>query len=182
MQSQLNRVSALNKTGLDGWLEAAQVMADGTEKFARIQFAALKSVLRESAERGRNLSEVKDLTDLPARANSNAVATAEKALGYTRSLYDTAHATGVQLFALAQDKSAELRKGWFEALDEVTDAAPGGKTGGTKAALDSTRTTVEAVVDGFTRTAKQSIDLADSVVKTTTDSAAKAIQAIAARG
>src|SRR5205823_111020 len=103
-------------------------------------------------------------------------------LGYTKGLYDTTHATAVQLFQLTQDKAAELRKGWFAALDDLTDAVPGGKTGGTKAVLDSTRTTVEAVIDGFTRTAKQSIELTDALVKTTSDSAAQAIKTIATRG
>ena len=46
MQSQLSRVSALNKTGLDAWFEAAQVIADGAEKFGRLQFEAVKSLLR----------------------------------------------------------------------------------------------------------------------------------------
>jgi hypothetical protein len=64
----------------------------------------------------------------------------------------------------------------------LTDAAPGGKTGGTKAAIDSTRTTVEAVIDGFTRAAKQSIDIADAMIKTTSDSTAQAIHAIASQG
>jgi len=38
------------------------------------------------------------------------------------------------------------------------------------------------MVEEFTRTAKQSIELADAVVKTTSDSAAQAIKAIAPRG
>lgn len=182
MDSKLSRVSALNKTGLDTWLEAAQIMSDGAEKLARLQFDAFKSLLRESAERGRDMSGVKDLAELPAQARKNAANAAEKTLGYTRSVYDTAQATGVQLFSLASDKSAALRKGWFEALEDFTDAAPGGKTGGTKAAIDSARTTVEAVVEGFTRTAKQSIDIADAMVKTTSDSTAKAIHTIASQG
>jgi phasin family protein len=182
MQSQLSRVSALNKAGLDAWLEAAQVMADGAEKFGRLQLETLKSLLRESAERGRGLSEFKGFAELPLQVNSDTVASAEKVLGYTKGVYDTAHATAVQLFQLTQDKAAELRKGWFAALDDLTDAVPGGKTGGTKAVLDSTRTTVEAVIDGFTRTAKQSIELTDALVKTTSDSAAQAIKTIARRG
>jgi len=51
MDSKLSRVSALNKTGLDTWLEAAQIMSDGAEKLSRLQFDAFKSLLRESAER-----------------------------------------------------------------------------------------------------------------------------------
>jgi len=182
MESRLSRVSALNKTGLDTWLQAAQIMSDGAEKLARLQFDAFKTLVRESAERGRDMTEVKGLAELPARARKNAANTAGKTLSYTRSWYDTAQATGVQLFSLASDKSAALRKGWFEALEDLTDAAPGGKTGGTKAAIDSTRTTVEAVIDGFTRAAKQSIDIADAMIKTTSDSTAQAIHAIASQG
>jgi hypothetical protein len=103
-------------------------------------------------------------------------------LGYTRSLYDTAHGTGVQLFGIAEQRLAELRKEWFGALEDLADVAPGGKTGGTKSALDTTRATVDTMIEGFTRTAKQSIELADAVVKSTSDSAAQAIKAIALRG
>ncbi len=179
MLSQLSRVSALNKTGLNAWLEAAQVIADGTEKFGRLQFEAVKSMLRGTAGRSFRL---KYFTELPLQANTEAVAVAGRALGYTRSMYDTAHATGVQLFGVAQGSSTELRKEWFAALEDLTEAAPGGKTTGTKSALDTTRTTVDAMVDGFTRAAKQSIELADAVVKTTSDSTAQAIKAIAPRG
>jgi len=179
MLSQLSRVSALNKTGLNAWLEASQVITDGTEKFGRLQFEAVKSMLRGTAGRSFRL---KYFTELPLQANTEAVAAAERALGYTRSMYDTAHATGVQLFGVAQGSSTELRKEWFAALEDLTEAAPGGKTGGTKSALDTTRTTVDAMVEEFTRTAKQSIELADAVVKTTSDSAAQAIKAIAPRG
>ena len=179
MLSQLSRVSALNKTGLNAWLEASQVITDGTEKFGRLQFEAVKSMLRGTAGRSFRL---KYFTELPLQANTEAVAVAGRALGYTRSMYDTAHATGVQLFGVAQGSSTELRKEWFAALEDLTEAAPGGKTTGTKSALDTTRTTVDAMVEEFTRTAKQSIELADAVVKTTSDSAAQAIKAIAPRG
>jgi phasin family protein len=182
MQSQLSRVSALNKSGLDAWLDAAQLMAEAAEKIGRLQLETFKSLLRESAERGRSLSELKGLAELPARAGGEAVANAEKVLGYTRNLYDTARTTGVQLFELTQARSGQLREDWFSALDDLTDAVPGGKTGGTKAALDSTRTTVEAVIEGLTRTAKQSIELSDAVVKTTSDSAVQAFRSLATRG
>jgi hypothetical protein len=181
MQSQLSRVSALNKTTLEAWLEAAQLIADGAEKLGRVQLEAVKSLLHEGLERGRGLGEMKGFDELPKQAANDAVMTAEKILGYTRQVYDAAQATGVQLFALGQSRAADLRNGWFSALDDLSDAAPGGKTGGTKAALDTTRTTVEAFVEGLTRTAKQSIDLTDAVVKTAADSAAQAIRAIAPR-
>jgi phasin family protein len=181
MQSQLTRVSALNKNALDTWLEATQVITDGAEKIGRLQLEAIKLLTHESAERGRGLSDLTG-SGFPAHAGGEAVATAEKVIGYTRNLYDTAQATSVQLFELTQARSAALRNEWFSALDELTDEVPGGKTGGTKAALDSARTTVEAVIEGFTRAAKQSIELSDAMVKTTSDSAAQAIKSLASRG
>jgi phasin family protein len=182
MQSPLSRVSALNKTALDTWLEAAQVVADGAEKIGRLQLEAMKSLVRESAERGRELSELKG-ANFPALAGGEAAATAEKVFGYARNLYDTSQATGVQLFELAQMRAAALRNEWFSTMADLTDEVPGGKTGGTKDALDSTRATVEAVMEGLTRTAKQSIELSDAVIKTTSDSAAQAIKSsLAPRG
>ena len=186
MQSQLSRVSALNKTSLDAWLEAAQVVADGAEKLGRLQFETFTTALRAGVDRSRSALEgkidVKDVSKLPSQVTGEAAAAAEKLLGYSTSVYDSAHATSAQLFELAAARSAELRKGWFAAIDEITDTVPGGKTGGTKAALDSSRTTLEVVVDGFTRTAKQSLELTDAMVKSSSESAANAIKAIAARG
>ena len=181
MQSQLSRVSALNKSALDSWRETAQVIADGAEKIGRLQLEAIKSLLREGAERGRGFNEVKG-ADFPALVGGEAAATAEKVFGYARNLYDTSQATGVQLFEIAQMRAGALRNEWFSALDDLTDEVPGGKTGGTKAALDSTRATVEAVIEGLTRTAKQSIQLSDAVIKTTSDSAAQAIKSLAQKG
>jgi hypothetical protein len=157
MQSQFVRVSALNKIGLDSWFEVAQLLAAGAEKIARVQTSS----------------------DWPARPRKNAVTAAEEAREYTRKLYDTAQATGVELLALTQDRSAALRQGWFQALKDITDLAPGGKTGGTQAVIHSTRTTGDALAEGFARTATQSLRLADAVVKAASDTAAKAIESMA---
>jgi len=115
MVSQLSRVSALNKTGLNAWLEAAQVIADGTEKFGRLQFEAVKSMLRGTAE---SRFELKSFTELHAQTSAETAAAADRMLGYTRSLYDSAHGTGVQLFGIAEGRLAELRKEWFGALKD----------------------------------------------------------------
>jgi len=179
MQSQLSRVSALNKTSLETWLEAAQVVADGAEKIARVQFDTLKNVLREGTQRGRTLAEANSLAEFPARARKSVARAAERTLDYTQTIYDTARATGVELLTLAQDRSTALRQGWFEAWEDLADATPGGKTGGTKAVIDSTRATVEAVAEGFARSAKQTLELADAMVQTTSTSAAQAIGSMA---
>jgi len=104
----------------------------------------------------------------------------EKTLGYSRNVYDIANGTGVQLFELLSATASELRGTTGSVLEELTSSTVIG--GSSNSALKSMLSTSEAVIEGLTRTAKQSIQLSDAVIKTTSDSAAQAIKSLAQKG
>jgi len=179
MLSQQSRVSALNKTGLDAWLQAAQVIAEGTEKFGRLQFEALKYMFRGTAERG---FELKNFTELHGQASTATAAAAEKCSAIRDGCMTPPMQRAFSCSGSLRAARLNCARNGLPHWKMSSRPTPGGKTGGTKAALDTTRATMDAMAEGFTRTAKQSIELADAVVKTTSDSAAQALKAIAPRG
>jgi phasin family protein len=100
MQGPLNQFAALNNTSMEAMLDAALVLAEGAANLGRLQFEAAKVLLQESAEAGRHLSAVKSFEDLTPKTKAVAVTSIEKALGYSRNVYDITTGTSVQLFEL----------------------------------------------------------------------------------
>ena len=177
MQGSLNQFAALNNTGLEAMLDAALLLSEGAAKLGRLQFEAAKVLFQESAEVGRNLSAMKSFEDLTPNTKAVAVTSIEKALGYSRNLYDIATGTSVQLFELLNATSTQLRKGWGSALEELLDSSAIGKTNATNSALKSMLSTTDAVIEGLTKTAKQSMQMADTAIKNAADAATEATKA-----
>jgi phasin family protein len=177
MQGPLNQFAALNKTGLEAVFDAALLLAEGAAKLGRLQFEAAKVLFQESAEAGRSMSAVKSFEDLAPKTKAAAVTGIEKVLGYSRNVYDITTGTSVQLFELLNATSTELRKGWGSALEELSNSSALGKTDATNSALKSMLSTTEAVIEGLTKTAKQSMQMADTAIKNASAAAAEATKA-----
>jgi phasin family protein len=179
MQGTVNQFAALNKTALDATLDAWLMLAEGATNLGKLQVEAAKVLFQESAEAGRSLAAAKSLEDLTPKAKAVAVTGAEKALGYSRNVYEISTGTGVQLFELLNAASAEFRKGWGSALEGLANSTAIGKSDATGSAFKSMLSTSEAVIEGLTKTAKQSMQLADTAIKNAATAAASATKAIA---
>lgn len=179
MQESLNEFAALNKTALEATLDAVQVLAEGATKLGKLQLEVAKVLFQESAEAGRSLAAAKSIEDIPPKAKAVVVTGAEKVLGYSRNVYEITADTGVQLFELFNAASAEFRKGWGTALEALASSTAIGKSDATSSALKSMLSTSEAVIEGLTKTAKQSMQLADAAIKNAATATASATKAIA---
>jgi len=177
MQRQITSIAALNKKSLDAALDAALVVADGMERLGRLQFQAATSLFRESADAGRSLVSSRSLADMAPAAGNAAAANVGRVVGYSRNAYDIASRTGVQLLELINTSTADLRKAWTGVAEGMSESMAMGTDGATNAALKSMMSASETVLDGFTKTAKQSIELAESAMKATASVAQGAVKA-----
>jgi phasin family protein len=176
VQGQISEIAALNKRGLDAALDVAAILTDGWERLGRLHLEAAKSLLRESVDTSRGLLSSGSVGDWTPKIGAVVAASAEKAVGYSRNLYDIAAGTSVQLLELLSATGADLRKGWIGVLEGFSESVAMGANTPTSAALKSAAMATDAILDGLTRTAKQSIELADSTLKAAA-SAASAVKA-----
>jgi len=169
--------AALNKKGLDTVIDAALVAVDSLEKLGRLQFQAAKSLFRETAS---NLAGGNSLAHLSPEAAMVGAAGVEKVLGYSRNFFDIASGSAVQMLDLIHSGSVDLRKGLTVLLDGMNESMAMGNNGATVTALKSVMSTSEALMEGLTKTAKQSIELAESAFRATANIAADTAKAPAA--
>jgi phasin family protein len=179
MQGTLSQFAALNKAGLETTFDAWLVLADGAGNLGKLQVESAKALFQESAAAARSLAAAKGFEDLAPKAKAAAATGAEKALGYSRNVYEITTATSVQLFEMMNAASAEFRKGWGAALDALANSTAIGKSDAASSALKSMLSTSEAVIEGLTKTAKQSMQLADAAIKNAATAAASATKAMA---
>lgn len=165
MQGQISEIAALNKTSLDAALDVALVLGAGLDKVARLQLEAGRSLLREAAEAGRSFAWGGSLAELAPKPGLVAAASIDKAVGYSRNLYDIAAGTSVQLLELFSTASADLRKRWLSVAEGMSESIAMGRNGPTSAAFKSAASATDAIVEGLTKTARQSIELAESTLK-----------------
>ena len=177
MQGPLNQFAALNKIGLDAALGATAVLAEGATKLGQLQVEAAKVLFQEAVATARALAAAQSFEDLTPKASAAAASGIEKTLGYSRNVYDIANGTGVQLFEVLSATAGDLRKGAAALLEELTSLAAIG--GSSNSALKSMLSTSEAVIEGLTKTAKQSMQMADTAIKTAASAAAQATKAAA---
>ena len=177
MQGPLNQIAALNKTGFEAALDATFVLAEGATKLGQLQLEAAKVLFQEAIATARSLAAAQSFEDLTPKTTAAAASSVEKTLGYSRNVYDITTGTSVQLFELSSATASELRKGAGAVLEELTNSSVIG--GSSSAALKSMLSTSDAVIEGLTKTAKQSMQLADTAIKNAATAAAKATKAAA---
>jgi len=177
MQGSLNQFAALNKTGFEAALDAAFVLAEGATKLGELQLEAAKVLFQEGVASARSLAAAQSFEDLTPKATAAAASGVEKTLGYSRNVYDITTGTSVQLFELLSATASELRKNAAALLEELTSSSVIG--GSSSSALKSMLSTSEAVIEGLTKTAKQSMQLADTAIKNAATAAAQATKAAA---
>jgi phasin family protein len=177
MQGSLNQFAALNKTGFEAALDATVVLAEGATKLGQLQLEAAKVLFQEAVATARSLAAPQSFEDLTPKATAAAASGVERTLGYSRNVYDITTGTSVQLFELLTATASELRKTAGFLLEELTSSTVIG--GSSSSALKSMLSTSEAVIEGLTKTAKQSMQLADTAIKNAATAAAKATKAAA---
>jgi phasin family protein len=177
MQGPLNQFAALNKTGFEAALYATLVLAEGATKLGQLQLEAAKALFQEGVATARVLAAARSFEDFAPKATAAATSGVEKTLGYSRNVYDITTSTGVQLFEIASATASELRKGGAALLEELMSSSTIG--GSNSTALKSMLSTSEAVIEGLTKTAKQSMQMADAAVKNAATAAATATKAAA---
>lgn len=154
----------LNKNSLDNALRFAEITMDSAERLVKLQLEAAKQMIEENAENAKSLSIAKDFQDVVTLRAKLAEVGVEKALGYSRNVYDVASQTQTELAKLFEESLSAYTKDLVGAIEKTSQCAPVGSDLAV-AALKSTVAATQAAVDTMTKTAKQVAEFADAGVK-----------------
>src|SRR3954453_4902554 len=157
------QIQAAGKANVESFLAVANTQFAALEKLANIQASAMKSAFEDSIANTRALLGAKDVQEFVTLQNSFAQPAIEKAIAYSRSLYQVATEANAELSKVAERRAAEWNENFVGLLDKVSKNAPAGSDVAV-AAMKSMLAAGNSAYDNLTKIAKQATEIAEANV------------------
>jgi phasin family protein len=149
------------KTQVDTLNAYSHAVFTAAEKFAQLNLASGRALLRDSAVTAQTLADAKDPQDWLARAQVAAQPTIEKAVNYSRDAYGIASAAGAELSKIVETQVADGNRKFAELVDAAAKSAPAGSEPAV-AWVKNAVATSSAAYDALTKAAKQAVEVVES--------------------
>jgi phasin family protein len=164
MTNVQTQIAELNQSAFQAFVSLANLSVENAERFIYMTLESAKSTIEESAEQAKALAEVKDVQELAALRAKAAEASLEKALAYSRGLYELANETQAKVVEMVEEQFNMFNQNVVAVVENVARSAPVGAEAAV-AAFKSSFATTAAGVDSFKRAAKQAAELTDNAVR-----------------
>ena len=158
---------AANKSNLDAVIRITAATLQAAERLFDLQLSAAKTSLAENTTNAKALIAAKDAQEVMALQSTIAEPAFEKALGFSRSLYEVASETQAEITKLFEEHAAEFNKAVASSLDKVVKTAPVGSDFAV-AAVKSAMAAANTVYGNMSKTAKQVAELTEAGVAAAT--------------
>jgi phasin family protein len=171
MASIPEQFTELNKGQVETALNLAQITMQSAERMMRLQLDATKAFISEQNETASALANTKDPNAMMALRTRIAEQTVERALGYSRNLYEVATQAQQELSRVFAQRFSSYQQEMMGAMEKMLKSSP---MGGSEAALNAMKSTMAATqsaMDSITNAAKQTADMADANVRAMSDAA-----------
>ena len=162
------QIQAANKANMEILLAVANAQFSAFEKLANISAGAVKSAFEDSIANARALLGAKDVQEFVALQNSFAQPAIEKAIAYSKSVYEIATEANAEFSRVAERRVAEWNESFVTLLDKVSKNAPVGSDVAV-AAVKSMLAAGNAAYDNLTKVAKQATEIAEANVAAATE-------------
>jgi phasin family protein len=164
------KVSEAQKQNIEAMIKLSQKAFEGVEKMVDLQLNAARASLQESSEKFQALLSVKDAQELVNVNKEMATPSAEKALAYSRTVYDIASQTSSEVQRLIDAQIADANKKLVDALDELAKTAPAGSEG----VVSMMKTSLAAANSAFetaNKAARQVVEMAEKNMRAASEMA-----------
>ncbi len=166
------QIAASNKAGIEAFLKLAHTQFAAFEKLSALNFNATKAAFEESVGIAKAISSVKDVQELVNLNASLAQPTLEKALAYSRNVYEVTSATQGEYTKAVEGQASEFNKSVVGMLDKVAKNAPAGSDVAV-AAVKSALAAANTAYDSMTKVTKQATEIAQANFAAATSAATK---------
>src|ERR671927_8804 len=120
------QIQAAQKANVEALLAVANAQFAAFEKLANINAGAVKGAFEDSIANTRALLGARDVQEFVTLQNSFAQPALEKAIAYSKSLYEVATEANAELTRVAERRVAEWNENFVSLLDKVSKNAPAG--------------------------------------------------------
>jgi len=155
------QIATTNKAGIQAILGLAHTQFAAFERLSALYFNTTKAAFEEGVGHAKALLNAKDPQEY---LNLNAAATQptmEKAIAYSRSVYEVAAQTNGELAKFLEAQAAEFNKNLVGLLDKVSKNAPAGSDVAVQA-VKSALAAANTAYDSFNKVAKQATEIAEA--------------------
>jgi phasin family protein len=174
MYTTPEHIAAASKSNVESLLTLANTAFASAERLAALNLNTARNLLEDTVANAKALMGAKDVQDLMNIQATLAQPTVEKAVAYSRSIYEIASQTQDELTKIFEAQFAEANKSVTSALDKAVKNAPAGSDVAV-AAVKSAIAAANSAYDSMTKAAKQVAEIAEANVAAATSATVKAV-------
>ena len=163
------------KSAMNAAVAVQGALFNGFEKLVDLNLKVIKATLGEVAEQSQQVAELKDPQEAAAFVSSLTQPNSEKAVAYTKHVYDIVSGVSNELIKLTEAQVAEGQQHVSEAIDQLAKNAPTGSESAV-ALMKSSLATVSTAYDSMNKAAKQAAEVAESNLSAATNATIKATE------
>jgi phasin family protein len=173
----VEQIQAANKAQVETLFGLTGSAFSSMEKLVELNMAASKALLAESAVQTQSIMGIKDPQEFLSLQTNALQPMGEKAVSYSREVYDLASAAGAELGKALETQMSQAQKKFMDVVDSTAQNAPAGSETAV-ALVKSAIAAANNVLETAQKSAKQAVAMAESNFKaaaTTTMEAAKPV-------
>ena len=174
------QIAAAGKANVETMLFVANTAFASAERLAALNLNTARSLLEDSVANVKAMMAVKDPQALMSVQASLAQPAVEKAVAYSRSVYEIATQTQEELNKVLESQVSTLNKNVVTALDQAGKSGPAGSDVAV-AAVKQAIAAANSAYDSMSKAAKQVAEIAEANVAAATTATVKAVGASAAK-
>jgi len=171
--------AAANKASVDAMLTLANTALASAERIAALNLNTARSMLEDGVANAKAMFGAKDAQEFFAVQASIAQPGIEKAVAYSRSVYEISAQSKEEISKLIEAQFGDFQKQVVGLLEKATKNAPAGSEVAVNA-VKSAIATATSAFENMNKAAKQVADLAETNVAAATNATVKAVSATAA--
>ena len=157
------QIQATTKANVDAMLSLATSHFAAFEKFASLNANAVKAAFEDSIANSRALAGAKDVKELVNLQSTFAQPTIEKAIAYSKSVYEVATQNSTEFTKATERRVSEWNENFVSLLDKAAKNAPAGSDVAVSA-VKQMLAAANSAYDSFTKVTKQATEMAQANV------------------
>jgi phasin family protein len=164
------QIQSTNKANVETLLSVAATQFAALEKLVNLSSSALKAAFEDGIANTRALAGAKDVQEFVNLQSTFAQPAIEKAIAYSRGVYEVATQTNAEFSKMAEKRVAEWNENFVSLLDKAVKNAPAGSDVAVTA-VKQMIAAANSAYDNLTRVSKQATEIAEANVAAATETA-----------
>lgn len=157
------QITAGQKSAVESIVNVQQSLFSGFEKLVELNLKTVRASLDEAAQAAHRAFDLKDPQQTAGFVSGLAQPAADKALAYSRQVYDIIASVQAELTRQAETRVVEQQRFLSEAVDQLGKNAPAGSEHA-QALLKSSLASFNGAYDTLSKAAKQAAEVAEKNV------------------